>query len=129
MHVLCTGFVGVSGKIGDVETQCGVVAQDTVEVAEEGPGERRAAKGGALGDDCAVADSAAGFVQCRAEDGQEDDWCNDRLEHEEVLNLDGVSQVLRVGGLGCRVIPLCKECTGMEVGAGSRAETQSFPLS
>ena len=95
MHVLCTGFVGVPREIGDVETQCGIIAQDTVEVAEESPGESRAAEGGALGDDCAVADSAASFVQGRAKDGQEDYRCNDRLEHEEVLNLDSVSQVLR----------------------------------
>ena len=36
LDVLCAGFVGVSRKIGDVQAQCGVVAQDTVEIYKRG---------------------------------------------------------------------------------------------
>lgn len=38
-------------------------------------------------DDSAVGDGTASFVQCGTEDGQENNWCNNRLESEEVLNL------------------------------------------
>ncbi len=34
LNVLCTRFVGVSRKIGDVQTQGGVVTQDSVEFCE-----------------------------------------------------------------------------------------------
>ena len=98
MDVLCAGLVGVSGKVGDVEAQGGVVAQDSVQVAEEGPGEGRALQCGALCDDCAVADGAAGFMQGGTEYGKEDDRCNETLEGKEVLNLDGVSQVYEQKG-------------------------------
>lgn len=40
-----------------------------------------------MSDDSAGADSATGLVQRRSEDGQEDDWGNDGLEGEEVLDL------------------------------------------
>ena len=36
LDVLCAGFVGVSRKIGDVQAQRGVVAQDTVEICKRG---------------------------------------------------------------------------------------------
>ena len=32
LDVLCAGFVGVSRKVGDVQAQGGVVAQDSVEI-------------------------------------------------------------------------------------------------
>lgn len=38
-------------------------------------------------DDCAVADGAASLVQRGAEDSQEDNWRDNRLEGEEVLYL------------------------------------------
>jgi phosphoribosyl-dephospho-CoA transferase len=34
LDVLCTGFVGVSRKIGDVQAQGCVVAQDSVEICK-----------------------------------------------------------------------------------------------
>jgi hypothetical protein len=39
LDVLCTGLVGVSREIGNIETQGGVIAQDSVEIGEERPGE------------------------------------------------------------------------------------------
>lgn len=36
LDILGAGFVGVSRKIGDVQTQGGVVAQDSVEICEDG---------------------------------------------------------------------------------------------
>lgn len=41
----------------------------------------------ASGDDCAVTDSATCLVQSVTEDGQENDWRNDTLEGEEMLDL------------------------------------------
>jgi hypothetical protein len=35
LNVLCAGFVGVSRKIGNVQAQGGIVAQDSVEICEE----------------------------------------------------------------------------------------------
>lgn len=32
LDVLCAGFIGVSGKVGDVQAQGGIVAQDSVEI-------------------------------------------------------------------------------------------------
>ncbi len=32
LDVLCAGFVGISRKVGDVQAQGGVVAQDSVEI-------------------------------------------------------------------------------------------------
>lgn len=32
LHVLSAGLVGISGKVGDVETERGVVTQDSVEI-------------------------------------------------------------------------------------------------
>jgi hypothetical protein len=55
--------------------------------AEEGPGEGRAGDGGTLGDDGAVADGTASSAQSVTKDSQEDDWSNDTLEGEEVLDL------------------------------------------
>jgi hypothetical protein len=34
LDVLCAGFVGVSRKVGDVQAQGGVVAQDSVEICK-----------------------------------------------------------------------------------------------
>lgn len=34
LDVLCARFVGVSRKVGDVQAQGGVVAQDTVEICK-----------------------------------------------------------------------------------------------
>ncbi len=38
LDVLCAGFVGVSRKVGDVQAQGGVVAQDSVEICERHSG-------------------------------------------------------------------------------------------
>ena len=38
LDVLCAGFVGVSRKVGDVQAQCGVVAQDSVEICKRNSG-------------------------------------------------------------------------------------------
>ena len=38
LHVLCAGFVGVSRKIGDVQAQGGVVAQNSVEICKRDSG-------------------------------------------------------------------------------------------
>jgi hypothetical protein len=35
LDVLCAGFVGVSRKVGDVQAQGGVVAQDAVEICQK----------------------------------------------------------------------------------------------
>jgi hypothetical protein len=87
LDVACSGFVGVSGEIRDVEAEGGVVAEDSVEVGEEGPGEGGAVDGAGSGDDCAVADGAAGSAEGVAEDGEEADWGYDTLEGEEILDL------------------------------------------
>lgn len=34
LAVLCAGFVGVSGKIGNVQAQRGIVAQDSVKICK-----------------------------------------------------------------------------------------------
>ena len=34
LDVLCAGFIGVSRKVGNVQAQGGVVAQDSVEIYE-----------------------------------------------------------------------------------------------
>jgi hypothetical protein len=34
LDILCAGFVGVSRKVGDVQAQGGVVAQDAVEICK-----------------------------------------------------------------------------------------------
>lgn len=38
LNVLCAGFVGVSRKVGDVQAQGGVVAQDAVEICKRDSG-------------------------------------------------------------------------------------------
>lgn len=38
LDVLCAGFVGVPRKVGDVQAQGGIVAQDSVEVCKRGSG-------------------------------------------------------------------------------------------
>ena len=38
LDVLCAGFVGVSRKVGDVQAQGSVVAQDSVEICKRAPG-------------------------------------------------------------------------------------------
>ncbi len=38
LDVLCAGFVGVSRKVGDVQAQGGVVAQDSVEICKRNSG-------------------------------------------------------------------------------------------
>jgi hypothetical protein len=46
-----------------------------------------------------MADGATGPTQRVTENGQENDWCNNTLEGEEVLDLGGVSRVYeREGG-------------------------------
>ena len=84
---------------------------------------------GTLGNDGAVADGATGLVQSITENSQENDWCDNTLEAKEVLDLGDISRVLESGliPLGSS-LPLCRECTGREAGAGSRAKSQSFPL-
>ena len=42
MDVLCARFVGVSRKVGDVQAQGGVVAQDSVEICKRDSGQREA---------------------------------------------------------------------------------------
>lgn len=54
---------------------------------KESPSEDRAAHSGTLGDDFTMADGATGPAQRITKDGEEDDWCDDTLEGEEVLNL------------------------------------------
>jgi hypothetical protein len=34
LDVLCAGFVGVSRKVGNIQTQGGVVAQDSIEICK-----------------------------------------------------------------------------------------------
>lgn len=34
LDILCAGFISVSRKIGDVQAQSGVVAQDSVEICK-----------------------------------------------------------------------------------------------
>ena len=34
LDILCAGFVGVSRKVGDVQAQGGVVAQDSIEICK-----------------------------------------------------------------------------------------------
>lgn len=34
LDILCAGFVGISRKIGNIQTQGGVVAQDSVEICK-----------------------------------------------------------------------------------------------
>lgn len=38
LDVLCAGFVGVSRKVGDVQAQGGVVAQDSVKICKRNSG-------------------------------------------------------------------------------------------
>ena len=38
LDVLCAGFVGVSRKVGNVQAQSSVVAQDTVEICKRDSG-------------------------------------------------------------------------------------------
>jgi hypothetical protein len=38
LDVLCAGFVGVSRKVGNVQAQGGVVAQDSVEICKRDSG-------------------------------------------------------------------------------------------
>lgn len=83
-------FEDVSKRaIGFVEAMayCGVIAQYSVEVTEEGPAKSSAADSGTLGDDCAVADVASGTAEGISKDGKEANWGNDTLEAKEVLNL------------------------------------------
>ena len=87
LDVLCAGFVGVSREIGNVQSQGGVVTQDSIEIGEKGPSEGRAAYKRWLSDNWTVGDGAAGSAQGITKNGQEDDGCNDTLESEEVLNL------------------------------------------
>lgn len=60
----------------------------------------------AFSDDRAVADGATSPAQSVSEDGEEDDWCNDRLEGEEVLNLGSISKSARmlIGYLGSTLV-------------------------
>ena len=89
LDVLCAGFVCVSRKIGNVEAQGRVVAQDSVEICKqvlirreqetswyrtplttkESPREDRTADSGALCNDRALTDGAARLVQCVTENG------------------------------------------------------------
>jgi hypothetical protein len=87
LNVLCAGLVGVSREIGNVQSQGGVVTQNTVKVGEESPCEGGASDSCALCDDSAVGDGTASLVQSGTEDGQENNWCNNRLKSEEILNL------------------------------------------
>ena len=41
LDVLCAGLVGVSGKVGNVQAQGGVVAQDSVEICKRNTGQRQ----------------------------------------------------------------------------------------
>lgn len=61
--------------------------------AKEGPSKGRTAQSGGLGDDRTLTDGAAGLVQCRTENGQEYDRCNNTLEGEEILDLESVRWV------------------------------------
>lgn len=63
LHVLRTGLVRVTGEISDVQAECSVVAQNGVEIGEEGPDEGGAVLGDALRSDSAVADGTASLVQ------------------------------------------------------------------
>ena len=54
--------------------------------AKKRPSEDRTAHKGGLADDCALADGAAGLVQRRAENSQENYRCNKTLEGKEVLD-------------------------------------------
>ena len=42
MDVLCAGFLGVSCKVGNVQAQGGVVAQDSVEICKTDSGQKEA---------------------------------------------------------------------------------------
>ena len=42
MDVLCAGFVGVSRKVGNIQAQGGVVAQDSVEICKRDSSQREA---------------------------------------------------------------------------------------
>jgi hypothetical protein len=107
LDVLGARLVGVSREIGNVQTQSGVISQDSIEVCkktlvsgsrarwgckasltgEECPSEGRTAQFGASGDDLTVADGATSSAQSVAENSQENNWCDNTLEGEEVLNL------------------------------------------
>lgn len=75
-----------------------------------------------------MADRTAGLVQRATKHGQENDWGNNTLECEEVLNLCGVSQVhkKKLGGLDCKIIPWYKVYIGREVEARNRAQIHTF---
>lgn len=60
--------------------------------AKEGPNQSGTRDCRALGDDCTMTDGAARFGQRVAENGQENDRCNDTLESKEILNLNAVSE-------------------------------------
>ena len=86
LNILRTWLVGISREVGNVKTQSGVIAQDSVQVLEECPCEDRSADLGAASDHLTVADGAASSAQSVAEDGKEHDRSDDRLESEEVLD-------------------------------------------
>ena len=62
LYILRTGLVGISGKIGNVQSEGSVVSQHRVEVGEKSPSKNGAVHSSALGYDCTVADGASGFV-------------------------------------------------------------------
>ena len=41
LDVLCARFVGISRKIGDIQAQGGVVAQDSVEICKKDSGQKK----------------------------------------------------------------------------------------
>lgn len=147
LDILCAGSVGVSRKVGNVQAQGGVVAQDSVEICTRDSGQREARVGAG-----AKRHLLAKKAQARAEPLKVVPWvmtalwlmvppalCN--VEPKMAKKMTGAIKLLKakkywtwvvlVGsmnqeGLGCRAIPWCMVCIGREVEAGSRAQSHTF---
>lgn len=141
------GFIGVSREICDVETQLGgeisemddlmgimmayrgIIAQYSIEIAEECPGQDRATDGGSLGDDGAVTDGSARSTKGISKDGQEADGRDDALEREKVLNLGGMSELAATKQAGGYYTPWCREYTKTAAATKNTAKTPPSPTS
>ena len=44
LDILCAGLIGVSREVGNVQTQGGVVTQDSIEIYEKDPSQQRRTK-------------------------------------------------------------------------------------